>query len=578
MVGRKVGKMGKYSLDSIFKSEYEGHPWKLEDLFLANGKNNAAYLRAIEEVYESQERIEGINYDKPFQDAFMKFAGIKISVLTKAEIQELKDNLEQNKEIFEDFRGIETVSDCIANINKNFTPEGDIRNIKITQKQKDQILNLINEIEIEKVKFEKKIKEIENEKFKIENNTHLSTSSRNKRVERIEVEINGLMLRMESLTNVHDKIEKLDQIIQAIKKVDSAMNAANKELTNLNFITGTDTMRPLLKKYHINYDVLSKAWPKVPVRLELSWDSKDKLGYTMVPQTYVYSEGLGLQKITVEDFKGLRVNKQAKNKLQKEIKASLLKPINYEESKFIFPSGWENNKSARDFFSELISNYNKNIGLLAKDNKKEPIGNTHRFEASLELVSGMLALAYYPTAEEQHKDYLNARDRLTKKFKDLPDAKDKKQAKRLELSEKLWEQREKPHRENVERETASINWVEAFNTLVSITSYSDQKVEDIDYAIEWIKRVFIGKLLTCSRFTDTFKSKLPSGLQGLDLSPLHTLVEEKNRLDVPKCSSSELTGRSARTENSEGLSYDPETVFMALWFIITRDDYNLSEW
>ena len=68
-VGGKVGKMGKYALDSLFKREYEGHPWKLEDLFLDNGKNNAAYLRAIEEVYENQERIDGVNYDKSFQDA-----------------------------------------------------------------------------------------------------------------------------------------------------------------------------------------------------------------------------------------------------------------------------------------------------------------------------------------------------------------------------------------------------------------------------------------------------------------------------------------------------------------------------
>ena len=215
--------------------------------------------------------------------------------------------------------------------------------------------------------------------------------------------------------------------------------------------------------------------------------------------------------------------------------------------------------------------------MLSKGNtKKSNDTKTKKFNQSIELASEFLVAYYYPMADKLHKDYLEAQDRLNKGFDSLSDEKDKEELKRIKLSEGLWEQRKITFRENTGREAARINWIKAFNSLVRIVSVDEQKEEVIDCAVNWIKTVFIKKLLTYNQFTDAFRSENLSGWHDLNLSPLQSLVEEKNSSDEVKCSNSGTTDLSEGTENITALSYDPETVFIALWYMITRDDYHLS--
>ena len=560
--------MGKYELRSLFHRKYEGHPWTLKDLFITNNDDNAAYLCAIEEVYEKKERIPGKNYDKDLRDAFAKFAGIKIGMLTKGEIQELQNGLNGAYGYLKDYKYFEDVHKCVKNIIRKVTEEGDISDIKITEKQKEGLKNLPSEIEIKLAELGKTLKEREARITEINNNADAFKTWKKIETAKEQNQIDELKAGICYLNDVKKIIKKVNTIITRLTDIKHRSNKANKELIKLNFITGTDTKRHLLKNYKINYEVLAKSWPKVPRRLELKWDPINRYHYEVIDQTYVFSKQFGFLKVNVEDIKTDRNNEQLRQVLCKKIKEELLMPISLHDSPFIFPQGWEKHRNSKEFFRKLVLKYNKNIRILAKKNRKEPIdASAEKFNQSLELVAGVLAAAYHPMAAEESKDYDESLKELRKVFETLSEAKDKKELKRIELSITIWEKRKEAVREKLEKETAFISWADAFDTMIYCLSSDNRGDSDINDDIDWIKMIFIEKLLTYREFTDSFKNVLPPWVQKLDLQPLVSLINDADHKSI------ESSDRPAGTERDTELHYDPEIVFIALWYYITRSDY-----
>ena len=116
-------------LDDLLPKKYKGHKWELSDIFDRNGKNNAAYLYAVEKCNEIRRDFDPL--DPILKEKFMEMAGINYTRFNEGELSEKKkimsecyrfasnDDFDGYKEILEYFNGNITLDEAVRIIKRD---------------------------------------------------------------------------------------------------------------------------------------------------------------------------------------------------------------------------------------------------------------------------------------------------------------------------------------------------------------------------------------------------------------------------------------------------------------------------
>jgi len=256
-------------LEKKLPSEYMGAKWMLSDIFNKNGKDNAAYLYAVEEVNDARNENNLLPLDHALKESFMKKAGIDYYHFETSELVNLRKLLTKclkygENDEYEEYKvplvqkDVENLKTVVQSVKKHMD-KYDI--ITAVERVNDKISKLSSAIPI--------LERAQQGNKDLLKKWELEYHEKNETLKKYNKEIK----------QISDKMKALQKALEAIREAGERMNLAQTDLLKYGFISVKNPKRPNFKKIKINYEAIINNFPKIKMVYKLAFNEKQRFHF-----------------------------------------------------------------------------------------------------------------------------------------------------------------------------------------------------------------------------------------------------------------------------------------------------------